>query len=95
MAEEVHLGDDVSGVLTGRAGAGRAGIIASMSEVPIIETTVVDIQALTDHVRANPPDGPIRLTVGENGSLLSQWTSAGRLISIGEVTTRPLPTDLG
>jgi hypothetical protein len=49
------------------------------------------MRALAGHLAINPPDGAIRLTVSENGSLLSEWMSGGERVSIGEVTTRPLP----
>jgi hypothetical protein len=61
-----------------------------MSEIPVIATDAETLHALVGHVSANPPDGPIRLTVGENGSLLSEWTSHGIPVRIGEVATYPL-----
>jgi hypothetical protein len=65
--------------------------LAQVSDRPVIETDAEAVQALAGHVVINPPDGAIRLTVGENGSLLSEWTSGGRRVSIGEVTTHPQP----
>lgn len=62
-----------------------------MSERPIIETNAEAVEVLAGQVALHPPDGAIRLTVGENGSLLSEWTSGGERRSVGEVTTHPLP----
>jgi hypothetical protein len=62
-----------------------------MDEIPVIETDAEAVRVLAEHVSVNPPDGVIRLTIGENGGLLSEWTSGGTPVRIGEVSTHPLP----
>jgi hypothetical protein len=56
---------------------------------PDIDTTADQIVTVADHLAANPADGPVRLAVADNGSLLAEWTSGGRPTSVGPTWTVP------
>jgi hypothetical protein len=61
-----------------------------MSNDLVIETTADEIDLLSGHLMANPTDGPIRLSVAENGSLVAEWTSRGNPTRVGPTLTKPL-----
>lgn len=62
-----------------------------MSDTPEIEIegSPADFTSLADQLRANPADGPVRLSAGENGSVVAEWESNGRTTRFGPSFSGP------
>lgn len=56
----------------------------------MIEAPADEIDLVAKQLQVNPADGPVRLTVDENGSLIAEWTSGGTPTKVGPAITRPL-----